>query len=293
MNHPLQRDELVALAERAELIMAQGNYQTEAGQEIEIKSQLAASVAGTELVLPQDWDGILTQARQRCAAGRQPCAVQVTNEATLEALDRLIVRARCPRVAALNFASARNPGGGWKTGAIAQEETIARASGLAATLARAPGYYHANRHQDSLLYTDHAIWSPAVPVFASADHDLLASPYVADIITMPAPNPGGMVSISEQVLHDLVVVWRHRIRCVLALAIVKGVRHLVLGAWGCGAFGNDPIMVSRWFAEALHPDEPWRRGLDGITFAIFDLSRRRASFQTFQTTLAPLTTVIL
>jgi len=293
MNHHLQRDHLVALAERAERIMTDGGYHTEAGQQVEIQPQLATSVAGTELVLPQDWDGILAQARQICEDGRQPCAVQVTNEATLEALDRLILRTGNQRVAALNFASARNPGGGWKTGATAQEETIARASGLAATLARAPGYYHANRHQDSLLYTDHAIWSPAVPVFASVDHQLLMSPYVADFITMPAPNPGGMISISEQTLHELVVVWRHRIRCVLALAIVKQVRHLVLGAWGCGAFGNDPVMVSRWFAEALHPDEPWRRGLEGITFAIFDLSRRRASLQTFQTTLAPLATPIL
>jgi uncharacterized protein (TIGR02452 family) len=99
-----------------------------------------------------------------------------------------------------------------------------------------------------------------------------------------------MVTISEQTLHELVMVWRRRIRDVLALAITRQVRHLVLGAWGCGAFGNDPLQVSRWFAEALHPDEPWRRGLDNITFAIFDLSKRRASFQTFATTLAPLTT---
>lgn len=287
MNQPHQRDRLVALAERAEGILTHGGYRTTTDDAVDIAPQLAASVADTRLITPPEWDGIIAQARALCPTQRPLCPVYVTNEATLTALARLAPQ---PGVAALNFASARNPGGGWKSGATAQEETLARASGLVATLAQAPEYYRVNRQQDSLLYTNHAIWSPAVPFFATADDQLIATPYTAGVITMPAPNPGGMVTISEAMLHELVVVWRRRIRCVLALAITRQVRHLVLGAWGCGAFGNDPIQVSRWFAEALQPDEPWRHGLDAITFAIFDLSRRRASFQTFADALAPLTT---
>ena len=56
----------------------------------------------------------------------------------------------------LNFASARNPGGGFLKGARAQEEDLCRCSGLYPALLTQPNYYQINREQSSMIYTDHA-----------------------------------------------------------------------------------------------------------------------------------------
>lgn len=60
-------------------------------------------------------------------------AVEVTTESRLAAARRL-----GDATAALVFASARNPGGGFRTGARAQEEDIACACALPLFLRRAP-----------------------------------------------------------------------------------------------------------------------------------------------------------
>jgi uncharacterized protein (TIGR02452 family) len=67
----------------------------------------------------------------------------------------------------LNFASARNVGGGFLNGARAQEEDLARSCGLFRCLETQPEYYEVNRRTASLLYTDHIIYSPRVPWFRS------------------------------------------------------------------------------------------------------------------------------
>jgi uncharacterized protein (TIGR02452 family) len=150
-----------------------------------------------------------------------------------------------------------------------------------------PEYYAANREADQLFYTDNAIWSPAVPFFARDDGSLLARPYTADIITMPAPNLTGRIRLTAQDLRALRGVWLGRIRNVLALAIAQRVRHLILGAWGCGAFGNDPILVARCFREVLNPAEPWLHGLETVTFAVLDDSRHSSCLTAFSTALNP------
>lgn len=276
---------LIEMARIADAACATGSYCAADGSSVSIADHLAQSLAGTRLIVPDDWAGIHEQARRRCAADRPRAQLAVISETTLASLRRLSVTEGLANVAALNFASARNPGGGYRTGAIAQEETLARASGLVPTLELCQRYYQANRATTSLLYTDHAIWSPLVPIFADDEGSLSPAPYQAGFITMPAPNVGAMKTESD--LLQAPTVLSRRIRQVLALAIAMGVDHLILGAWGCGAFGNDPGIVARRFADALAPGEPWRGGLASITFAIHDTSRRRASLATFRSILAP------
>lgn len=275
------RDRLVAQADRTKQILRTGSYGTARGT-VDLQPLLAASLAGNRLVRPHEWPEILREATARCTHS-SPAPLAVTSESTLAAIARL-AGAGMTSVAALNFASARRPGGGWDTGARAQEESIARASGLIRGLEAAPDYYAANRRQHHLFYTDHAIWTPSVPVFANDDGELLETPLAVGMITMPAPNIGAMHPPTPSDLEALPGVWRQRIRCVLALAIVQQVQHLILGAWGCGAFGNDPQLVAGYFRDVLADGEPWRNGFESLTFAIYDKSKGQACLQAFTST---------
>ncbi len=111
----------------------------------------------------------------------------MTNEASLAAARRLGGLVGC-----LNFASAKNPGGGFRGGAEAQEESLARSSGLYRCLLEAPGFYAFHRSQRDLLYCDHMIFSPAVPVFRDEHGALLAQPYPVSFVTAAAPNAGAL-----------------------------------------------------------------------------------------------------
>src|SRR5205814_6075588 len=114
---------------------------------------------------------------------------EVTNETTLDAARRLAAEGH--RVVALNFASARHPGGGFLKGAIAQEESLCRSSGLYESLRDHEMYrYHAP--MPGGMYTNYAIYSPDVPVFKNDDGELLAEPYLCSFITSPAVNAGAI-----------------------------------------------------------------------------------------------------
>ncbi len=155
-------------------------------------------------------------------------------------------------VVLLNFASARNPGGGFLGGAKAQEEDLCRCSGLYATLLTQPDYYQVHRANKSLLYTDHIIYSPRVPFFRVRSSDaFLEEPFVASVITAPAPNAGAMRRNEPPAVNTLPETFRRRWHNILAVAKNEGHTSLVLGAWGCGAFRNDPKLVASTAREAL------------------------------------------
>ncbi|HEY8505080.1 MAG TPA: TIGR02452 family protein, partial [Gemmataceae bacterium] len=175
-------------------------------------------------------------------------------------------------VCCLNFASAKNPGGGFLGGSQAQEESLARATGLYACIARVAGYYAANRACGTALYTDHMIHSPAVPVFRGDDNELLPEPYLVSILTAPAVNAGALRRNEPHNLDRIAPVMSGRIEKLLSLALVHGHAALVLGAWGCGVFRNDPAAVAGWFAEHLTGDGRFRDVFDTVVFAVLDTS---------------------
>lgn len=250
------------------LILEAGAYASASGRRVEIGDSTRASVEGTRLVRPEEWPAL----RDRARATRADAAharIEVTGETTLAAARRLIVGEGRGDVAILNFASAKHPGGGFLSGARAQEESLARASALYATLKAGQVYYDANRASGTLLYTDHAIFSPHVPIFRDDEGDLLDEPYHASFITMPAANAGAMKPGSAEI-GRVSQVMEHRIRCVFALAASNACRDLILGAWGCGVFRNDPAMIARLFAAALSGESSWRPYFERIVFAVFD-----------------------
>lgn len=215
--------------------------------------------------------------------------VTVVNKSTFPAAKELIMRGESIPCC-LNFASAKNPGGGFLRGSQAQEESLARASGLYSTLLEAPKYYEVNRkHRNRAFYEDLLIYSPNVPVFRNDSDELIENPWEIAIITMPAPNRGVILtrgtSKDEKEKLDFLIVktLRKRIDMILKTAIKFRHRNLVLGAWGCGVFQNDPSCVATLFREALI-DTRFIGKFDSIVFAVLCKSGNLERYDTFQNT---------
>ncbi|NBN95760.1 MAG: TIGR02452 family protein, partial [Verrucomicrobia bacterium] len=166
----------------------------------------------------------------------------------------------------LNFAAATNPGGGFLTGARAQEEYLCRSSALYLSIKDSPMYaYH--RREGHKRYSDAMIYSPDVPVFRDDEHGLLPSPYHAAFITSAAPLTKHLHPEELTLVADIL---RQRIWKILTVAQTHGHDSLVLGAWGCGAFGNDGNQVAALFRWALEVD--FKGAFKEVTFAIVDTS---------------------
>jgi len=190
--------------------------------------------------------------------------VQVTNETTLGAARRLVGSGF--KVIALNFANGIHPGGGFLSGAKAQEEVLCRSSALYLTLVGDP-MYEAHSKRPEPDSTDWAIYSPDVPVFRTDDGTALEEPWLLSFISCAAPYAP---AIGQPRSGDLL---QRRIHRVLNIARSYGYSALVLGAWGCGAFGNDPRRTARDFREALETE--FDGAFSDIVFAITDWSSER------------------
>jgi uncharacterized protein (TIGR02452 family) len=173
-------------------------------------------------------------------------------------------------VAVLNFASARNPGGGYLNGAQAQEEALCRASALYTCLLRARAFYDHHRAHRDPFYTDRVIHSPAVPVFRDDRGRLLESPYPAGFLTAAAPNAGVVLRTAPERAGELGTALAVRAERVLETAAAHGYRRLVLGAWGCGVFRNDPAQVAGAFRTLLGPGGRFASVFERVTFGILD-----------------------
>jgi len=146
------------------------------------------------------------------------------------------------RIASLNFASARKPGGGFLNGAVAQEEALCYSSTLYPSLLEFPSFY--DKHQDG-RYSDNLIYSPDVVFFRDEELNL-CKPAISDVITIAAPNAGALNSSA-----GLEEIFLRRIHKICDVAADNNVTSLILGAWGCGVFKNDPYMVAKCFATVL------------------------------------------
>ncbi|NLT08866.1 MAG: TIGR02452 family protein [Ruminococcus sp.] len=158
------------------------------------------------------------------------------------------------RVTALNFANAMYAGGGYVLGGNAQEESLCRASLLYYTIKTCKKYYRKNRLHVLPDYTDMMIWSENVPVIRDDKGELLKAPLKCDFITCPAVNrtfakfmmTGGRIRR----------IMRRRIERIIALAVEKKPDVLILGAFGCGMFGNRRKDIFPVFEEIINKYVP-------------------------------------
>ncbi|MBK8624504.1 MAG: TIGR02452 family protein [Saprospiraceae bacterium] len=233
----------------------------------EFQEEINRSLENTITVTPSDWDEILSKENNRTFTTEIIFKNSTTIEAILSEKDE-------QKIAALNFSSAKNPGGGFINGASAQEESLARSSSLYSSLVKDTLMYDYNKKRSTFLYSDYMIYSSDV-IFWFDDHGQFVNPPIkVDIITAPAPNKGAMIQHNRtEELQLLDSIFKERINKVLSLAAYQGVEYIILGAWGCGVFRNDISSVAKMFKQVI--DEKYSNTFKKIIFSIYDSSTKR------------------
>jgi uncharacterized protein (TIGR02452 family) len=276
----LSRSQRARQARETVEIVDRGEYATPGGRVVRIADAVGRCLAATRLAEPDELARLRDTALSRPATF-PATAIEVRNETTLAGAARAVADTDGRPVGVLNFASAKNPGGGFLNGSQAQEESLARSSALHASLLRAPAYYEEHRASASCLYSDRMIISPDCPVFRDDDGSLREEPFAVTFLTSPAPNAGAAAANHPADLPAIPATLGRRAELVLALAGSAGCDTLVLGAWGCGVFRNDPAMVARAFADLLAPGRPWHGRFRRVLFSVLDTSAEQATFAAF------------
>ncbi|MBI2374730.1 MAG: TIGR02452 family protein [Deltaproteobacteria bacterium] len=231
----ISRSDAVRIAAENVRICADGQYRAPSGSIVDLRP-CVEEARTRKLSIPAE-----TGLPSSTAQGWDTL-VEVANETTDRAAQRL--QLSCTKVLALNFANGTTPGGGFLVGARAQEESLCRMSALYATL-DGDAMYEFHRAHDPITSSAWAILSPAVPFFRGPWAELLETPWFLDVLTCAAPiasRGNGMVARS---------LLSARIGRVLEIARAYEYEGLVLGAWGCGAFGNDSATTAEDFHRAL------------------------------------------
>lgn len=175
------------------------------------------------------------------------------------------------KLGVLNFASAKNPGGGFQNGSMAQEESLAYATGLYQTIKDSP-IYKLNR-TDNLggLYHDTVIFSPDVLIIRNLKGKLLDqnSQYTVNILTVPAVN-ATLCATNRISKKNVKQALYQRMDYLLAVALDRGITHLILGSWGCGVFDNQIEDISYGFIDLL--TNKYQGAFKGICFSIMQKS---------------------
>ncbi|MNC15183.1 hypothetical protein D3C75_629880 [compost metagenome] len=268
------------IAQETLRIIEDGAYLNPNGARVEVKREVEAAVRDSKLYTPsalQEIKRMVTAYRKRSALPK----IEVTDESTLAAAQRLVQVEGIAETVCLNFASAKNPGGGFLGGSQAQEESLARSSALYPCISQKEEMYRYNRNLKTCLYSDHMIYSPRVLVFREDRGGLLDTPYVVSMITAPAVNAGVVREREQENVKLIAPVMLERIRFILSVAAHHGEKAIVLGAFGCGVFRNNPSEVAGRFKQVL-VDEGYGSLFDRIVFTILDKSAEQKTLKVFQ-----------
>lgn len=191
-----------------------------------------------------------------------------------------------PNVAILNMASPMRPGGGFLDGANSQEEFLCARTSLFPSLW--DSFYR--------LPEVGGVYTPDVMVFRDSTpeaNDLAKRDrYFVDVVSAGMfrfPDSRGRSEDRESSCtcgvsycdNDRDLVTR-KMKAVMRMAESKGVERLVLGAWGCGAYGNPVKEVAKIWRKVIAGGPRQRRpnaerwdGIKEIVFAIPDRSMVR------------------
>lgn len=256
----------VSIANETIKIIKQKNYTTILGKYVDISNEVDNAINNTILYKEQ--------LPIKSYSDNIKPTIEVINETTTNAARRLLSLGK-KDIVALNFASGRNVGGGFLSGAIAQEEDLCRSSALYECIRRKPVYYNENILCDNHLYTDNIIYSPNVPFFRSDDLSFLDEPYLLSIITAPAPCVRSLDNVDETLLYNTIY---NRAVKIIQIAEENKHKNIILGAWGAGAYGNDPYMIAKIFMDILEKVAVFEH----ICFAVYDTKPEQLCFNAFK-----------
>ena len=165
----------------------------------------------------------------------------------------------------LNFASYKEPGGMFLQGSTAQEESLCHASILYNVLHRLQQYYDTNKEKlNRSLYTNRAIYTPEVTFVKEGGS------YKADVLTCAAPNKTSAQKYCRVSDFENNKVLRERIDFMLSVAALNRPEVLILGAYGCGVFGQDPTEVATIFKDLIK--NKYANIFKMVVFAIPDMN---------------------
>ncbi len=225
--------------------------------------------------------------------------ITVTKGRTFEAAVDMRVDNPDAKIAVHNFASATNPGGGVKHGSRAQEEALCRCSTLYPALDTDENwqrYYNFHRERQDAIYTDACIFTPNV-IICKSDVDLpqrlpQEDWVTVDVMTCAAPNlrvypnnkhnPGNdkPITVTD---NELLKIHEKRGRHMLTILAENGVDIFVTGAFGCGAFANNPYVVAQAYKNLLQEFDGYFKE---IVFAIYCTPREESNYQAFNKILS-------
>ena len=176
----------------------------------------------------------------------------------------------------LNLASDFRPGGGWKKGSMAQEESIFYRTTYSLSLDREFGYCDITYP----LKCNEAVWSPGILVFRDVDHKLMDRKdyFKVDGFAIAALRNPRLTHDHHLNKRDRVITLR-KIKLLFAFAREKEYKHLVLGSLGCGCFNNPPSDIAELFREVI-AEQP-KSSIETVTFAVLS-TKSTENFRIFK-----------
>ncbi|MBV6621838.1 MAG: TIGR02452 family protein [Rivularia sp. (in: Bacteria)] len=278
------RNKRAAIANETIEILKKAYYQNQQQETIYIQESLQAAIENSIHYSEESFSSLFSLLRKKQNKENRTLAqFEINNETTLNAASRLVNQEGFAKVLCLNFASAKNPGGGFLNGSQAQEESLARATGLYPCISQMRQMYEKNRYHGSCLYLDDMIYSPQVPVIRDDNDELLDKPYLISILTVPAVNAGAVrKNGKKQEIKKIESTMLQRTEKLLSVAAVNDYKVLVLGAWGCGVFKNNPHDVAGYFYYHLVENTKFSGLFEKVVFAVLDNTKEESIINAFK-----------
>ncbi len=269
-------------------ILEQGFYEKN-GRKVQLKLS-RSEMEEAKVIMPNDvWD---TSSRPEFeppfVMGR--CVINCENKdsfavARERAAEKHQFGNNSQNVLVLNMANPVNPGGGVRRGAKAQEEDLCRTSSLLLSLEgkQAKEYYKYNKSLHTHMGSDALMITPQVEIIRDENGELLDDTVIVSVVTCAAPMAiYGKEGLTNDEYEDMIY---ERMTGLMKCTSYHGYRKIVLGAWGCGAFGNDAAFIADLFDQVLKEMTYNRRTLKDlfsrVDFAVLDRTRDQYNFKQF------------
>ncbi|MCD8126199.1 MAG: TIGR02452 family protein [Clostridiales bacterium] len=290
----MRRKKNIAILEDTLAILERGGY-SKNGQDVRLAFS-PEQMREIQVFLPEELPSLTAPERVEPRAQDTACTFGCENEDALVLAQKqyqLLKNAGdpAPKILVLNLASATRPGGQTRNGASAQEEDLCRRTSLLLSLESedAKRYYDYNNAKKTRMGSDGVLLSPNVEVIKDASSESLSQPFPISVMSCAAPMVRmGLEGMSQQEYEGMLY---KRIQGMLLAVASQGYRHLILGAFGCGVYGNDAALVSDLFARAIRAftfaGMGSRQIFDSIQFAVLCRPGKDYNYREFCRNFSP------